>query len=189
MWLWCEMFGGGLDSDLEGSTRNWKILRRGGRWVHEPRVERHQVEIAIGGTLHLDTAPVGHDLPLGLAIGAKGHVPLESELRADDRTDEEENDPIVGDDEAGMLLLPGPAGEGDGEEIDAEDPEPRDEPRGLVDPGPCHGSIEMGLREGCYGNRNGDGCQQNQRQLQGSEKMNQSPDWGSSLPLRNHARP
>ena len=95
----------------------------------------------------------------------------------------------MGDDEPRMLLLPGPAGERHGEEIDAEHPEPGDEPGSLVDPGSSHGCIEVGLREGRRSDSDGDRREKNQCQLQRSEQMDQSPEKGSSLTLRDHGRP
>ena len=88
-----------------------------------------------------------------------------------------------------MLPLPGPAREGDREEIDAEDPEPGDEPRGLVDVGTGDSGIEARLGEG--GDRAGDRDrgQQDKGQLEGSEQMDQSPDRRSALAIGDHAGP
>ena len=60
-------------------------------------------------------------------------------------------------DETCVRLLPWPAAERDGKEIDAENTEPCDEPWGLVDPGTRHRGVEMGFRHRGHGtgNRNG----------------------------------
>ena len=95
----------------------------------------------------------------------------------------------MGDDESGMLPLPWPAREGDREEIDAEDPEPGDEPRGLVDVGTGDSGIEARLGEG--GDRAGDRDrgQQDKGKFEGAKQMDQSPEWRATLALRDHAGP
>jgi len=144
--------------------------------MKEPGVKREEVEITVGRAFHLEAAPVGDDLALGLAVCAERDISLEAEFGTDDRPDQQQDDTVVGDDESGMLFLPGPAGERDGEEVHTEESQPGDEPRGLVDPCPRHRGIETRLREGGRGTGDGDRGKKEQGQLQRSKQMDQSPD-------------
>ena len=89
----------------------------------------------------------------------------------------------MGDDEPGMFFLPWPAGESDGKEVDAENPEPSDEPGGLVDPYTGHGRVKAGLREGSRRTGYGDRGQKEECQFEGSKEMNQPPQGVAFLPF------
>ena len=74
------MLRDGVDPDPESRSGNGKRDGGVGGGMEEARVERQEVEVAVGGTLHLETAFVGDDPALGLPIGAEGDIPLVAEL-------------------------------------------------------------------------------------------------------------
>ena len=83
-------------------------------------------------------------------------MPVETAIRI--RTDEQGDDAVMGDDETGVSFCPRPAGDRHGEEIHAQNDQPNDEPRGLVDINLRDFCAELGFRDGGGGAGQGNRC-------------------------------
>ena len=103
------------------------------------------------------------------SVLAKCHVAFEASLHSDHRPDKERDYSIVSDHKPDVPFLPGPAREGHGKEVDAKKGQPKRKPRRFVNVGLRDLRIEIRLSEGRDRAGNGDGRQQDERELQRSE--------------------
>ena len=158
------------------------LTRAGGRGV-----ERHDIERGVVRAFDLDDAAVDGEFADGRLVLVERDISLEASLDADHRADEERDDAVVGDDETGVRFCPWPAGDRDGKEVDAENDQPNDEPRGLVDINLCDFGAELGLRDGGDRAGGGDRGDEDQSELQRAQPMNHAPHGRAGLALFDEA--
>ena len=134
----------------------------------------------------MDHAAAGGDTRDRLGVLAESDVALEAGLHADHRADEQSDDAVVGDDKADVLFLPGPAGEGDGEKIEAKRTQPDNEERMLVDEGVRDLGVEPRFGEGGHRTGQGNGGEQNEGEIERAQPVDQPPDRRLFLPPGDH---
>ena len=108
---------------------------------------------------------------VGRGIFEKGHGSLDAPDPADDRTNHDDDDPEMGEQEAGVVSLPRIAHESAADEVCGEKKQPKMEPRRFVEPNARGVGVEFRFEDGARDAHEDEHRKQNDGEAQRCEEL------------------
>jgi hypothetical protein len=124
--------------------------------------------LAGGGAFHRETGVIEQHLLGWGGVLRKVEGSFEAAGSSEEGAAKQGDDAGMGDDKTRMVTLPGPAGGGGADEVEAEEQKPKVKPGGSVDVGAGDPSVESGLKKGGSSADPSEGNQEEDSKIEGA---------------------